>query len=124
MISGGACRSWTNCDRNISSGSGAPCAKLARWRRIGLNPLCEVAKTSGDTLFASMYADYEALSDVLKSTVKGHKPLHSSRHVFGPDTSASRDEIGAVSPRGEPRATKQSDRKSAEQPATAWLQSQ
>jgi hypothetical protein len=50
-----------------------------------------------------MYADYEALSDVLKSTVKGHKPLHSSRHVFGPDTSASRDEIGAVSSRGEPR---------------------
>jgi taurine dioxygenase len=44
----------------------------------------EVAKTGGDTLFASMYADYEALSDVLKSTVKGHKPLHSSRHVFGP----------------------------------------
>ena len=31
----------------------------------------EVAKTSGDTLFGSMYADYEALSDVLKSTVKG-----------------------------------------------------
>ena len=84
----------------------------------------EVAKTGGDTLFASMSADYEALSDVLKSTVKGHKPLHSSRHVFGPDTSASRDEIGAVSSRGEPRATKQSDRKSAEQPAIAWLHSQ
>src|SRR5215467_12893682 len=41
----------------------------------------EVPRTGGDTLFASMYAAYNALSDGLKTTLEGLKALHSSRHV-------------------------------------------
>jgi taurine dioxygenase len=43
----------------------------------------EVPPTGGDTLFASMYAAYDALSDGLKRTLAGLKAVHSSRHVFG-----------------------------------------
>jgi taurine dioxygenase len=42
----------------------------------------EVPKTGNDTLFASMYAAYDALSDGLKSTLEGLRTLHSSLHVF------------------------------------------
>src|SRR6266851_3954147 len=45
----------------------------------------EVPKTGGDTLFASMYAAYDALSDGLKATLEGLSACHSSRHVFGPE---------------------------------------
>ena len=37
----------------------------------------------GDTLFSSMCAAYDALSDGLKATLAGLKARHSSRHVFG-----------------------------------------
>src|SRR5439155_9545189 len=40
----------------------------------------EVPKTGGDTLFASMYAAYDALSDGLKATLDGLKARHSSPH--------------------------------------------
>ena len=43
----------------------------------------EVPPAGGDTLFASMYAAYDALSDGLKETLSGLRALHSSRHVFG-----------------------------------------
>ena len=43
----------------------------------------EVPQTGGDTMFASMAAAYEALSDGLKETLSGLRALHSSRHVFG-----------------------------------------
>ena len=43
----------------------------------------EVPPTGGDTLFASMYAAYDALSDGLKETLEGLNGVHSSRHVFG-----------------------------------------
>ncbi len=43
----------------------------------------QVPPTGGDTLFASMYAAYEALSDGLKHTLAGLRAVHSSRHVFG-----------------------------------------
>lgn len=43
----------------------------------------EVPKTGGDTLFASMYAAYDALSSGLKKTLEGLEAVHSSRHVFG-----------------------------------------
>jgi taurine dioxygenase len=42
-----------------------------------------VPKTGGDTLFASMYAAYDSLSDGLKATLEGLRAWHSSRHVFG-----------------------------------------
>jgi len=43
----------------------------------------ETPPVGGDTLFASMYAAYETLSDGLKETLAGLKAVHSSRHVFG-----------------------------------------
>lgn len=43
----------------------------------------EVPPYGGDTMFASMYAAYDALSDGLKQTLEGLSALHSSRHVFG-----------------------------------------
>ena len=43
----------------------------------------ETPPTGGDTLFASMYAAYDALSDGLKQTLAGLRAVHSSRHVFG-----------------------------------------
>ena len=53
----------------------------------------EVPKTGGDTLFAGMYAAYDALSDGLKATLGGLKALHSSRHVFGPTAAARRGDL-------------------------------
>src|SRR5215469_17711314 len=46
----------------------------------------EVPQSGGDTLFASMYCAYDALSEVLKRTLDGLRALHSSRHVFGTST--------------------------------------
>jgi taurine dioxygenase len=43
----------------------------------------DVPETGGDTLFASMYAAYDALSDGFKRTLAGLRATHSSRHVFG-----------------------------------------
>jgi taurine dioxygenase len=43
----------------------------------------EVPDHGGDTMFASMYAAYDALSDGLKRTLEGLRAVHSSRHVFG-----------------------------------------
>ena len=43
----------------------------------------EVPPAGGDTMFASMYAAYDALSDGLKRTLGGLRAVHSSRHVFG-----------------------------------------
>ena len=53
----------------------------------------EVPETGGDTLFASMYAAYDALSDGLKQTLEGLQALHSSRHVFGVDAYAGRGDL-------------------------------
>jgi taurine dioxygenase len=43
----------------------------------------EVPEYGGDTMFSSMYAAYDALSDGLKNTLLGLRAVHSSRHVFG-----------------------------------------
>jgi taurine dioxygenase len=57
----------------------------------------EVPQTGGDTLFASMYAAYDALSAGLKTTLEGLRACHSSRHVFGPEGRArSGDLIGRI----------------------------
>ena len=45
----------------------------------------ETPASGGDTLFASMYAAYETLSDGLKTTLDSLSAVHSSRHVFGAD---------------------------------------
>ena len=43
----------------------------------------EVPSVGGDTLFASMYAAYDALSDGLKAMLSTMNAEHSSRHAFG-----------------------------------------
>ena len=43
----------------------------------------EVPSCGGDTLFASMYKAFDALSPELRRTVAGLRAVHSSRHVFG-----------------------------------------
>lgn len=43
----------------------------------------EVPPDGGDTLFASMYAAYEGLSDGLRRTLEGLRAIHSDEHVFG-----------------------------------------
>lgn len=43
----------------------------------------EVPAVGGDTLFASMYAAYEALSPGMKRLLHSLEAEHSSRHVFG-----------------------------------------
>jgi taurine dioxygenase len=53
----------------------------------------EVPETGGDTVFASMYAAYEALSDGLKQTLEGLRALHSSRHIFGVEAYAGRGDL-------------------------------
>jgi taurine dioxygenase len=53
----------------------------------------EVPATGGDTLFASMYAAYDALSEGLKATLDGLSARHSSRHVFGPGAMARRGDL-------------------------------
>jgi taurine dioxygenase len=53
----------------------------------------EVPTTGGDTLFASMYAAYDALSDGLKATLDGLRARHSSRHVFGAEAIARRGDL-------------------------------
>jgi taurine dioxygenase len=55
----------------------------------------EVPKTGGDTLFASMYAAYDALSDGLKATLEGLRACHSSRHVFGAEAHARRGDLAS-----------------------------
>lgn len=54
----------------------------------------EVPPSGGDTLFASMYAAYDALSDGLKQTLAGLRAVHSSRHVFGAKREGMEGRIG------------------------------
>lgn len=56
----------------------------------------EVPDTGGDTLFASMSAAYENLSDGLKQTLEGLRAIHSSRHVFGRNACESQEEAEDV----------------------------
>jgi len=53
----------------------------------------ETPPRGGDTLFASMYAAYDALSDGLKQTLRGLKAWHSNRHVFGAEAMQQRGDL-------------------------------
>ena len=44
--------------------------------------LHEVPETGGDTLFASMYAAYDGLSDTMKGCLEGLKAVNGSEHHF------------------------------------------
>ncbi len=56
----------------------------------------EVPEVGGDTLFASMYAAYDALSDGFKALLSTLRALHSSRHAFGEGAyiGADLDDVG------------------------------
>ena len=54
----------------------------------------EVPEVGGDTLFASMYRAYEALSDGLKSLLSELRAVHSSRHVFGERRARDEPDVG------------------------------
>jgi taurine dioxygenase len=56
----------------------------------------ELPPTGGDTLFASMYAAYDALSDGLKATLEGLRAVHSNRHVFGPSARREQQRDGRL----------------------------
>ena len=49
----------------------------------------ETPEVGGDTMFASMYAAFDGLSDGMKDTLRGLSAWHSSRHVFGAPREAS-----------------------------------
>jgi taurine dioxygenase len=51
----------------------------------------EVPKIGGDTLFSSMYAAYDHLSDGMKDTLLRMSAEHSSRHAFGEAAYVDRD---------------------------------
>jgi len=56
----------------------------------------ELPEVGGDTLFASMYAACDALSDGLKAMLSTLRALHSSRHAFGEGAyvGADLDDVG------------------------------
>jgi taurine dioxygenase len=64
----------------------------------------EVPPRGGDTLFASMYAAYDALSDGLKQTLSRLNAVHSSRHIFGKDSAYHQGTKGRI---GNPEAATQ-----------------
>jgi taurine dioxygenase len=45
----------------------------------------ETPPTGGDTLFASLGAAYDSLSDGLKATLEGLRAVHSADHIYGHD---------------------------------------
>lgn len=45
----------------------------------------ELPPIGGDTLFASMAAAYEALSDGFKATLETLRAVHTADHIYGPD---------------------------------------
>jgi taurine dioxygenase len=58
----------------------------------------DVPPVGGDTLFANMYAAFEALSDGLKQTLETLEAVHSNKHVYGADAAIfSTDLKGRVS---------------------------
>lgn len=45
----------------------------------------ELPPSGGNTLFASMYAAYDALTPAMKQTLAPLKAVHSAKHIFGKD---------------------------------------
>jgi taurine dioxygenase len=60
----------------------------------------EVPPVGGDTLFASMYAAYETLSDPMKRLLEGMTAVHDGEHVYRGRYGMAQDE-GRVYPRSE-----------------------
>lgn len=56
----------------------------------------ETPPYGGDTMFASQYAAYDALSDGLKRTLEGMRAIHSDRKVAGPRAGAALNNTRSV----------------------------
>ena len=56
----------------------------------------ETPAVGGDTLFASMYKAYEALSGGLKATLSGLQAVHSSRRSFGGNRADETTKTGRI----------------------------
>ncbi len=56
----------------------------------------ELPPAGGDTVYASMYAAYDALSEGMKQMLEGLNAVHSSRHVFGAAASRPGDLTGRL----------------------------
>jgi len=56
----------------------------------------ELPPSGGDTLFSSMYAAYDALSEGFQRMLSGLRAVHSARHVFGegPNAAYAREDRG------------------------------
>ena len=54
----------------------------------------ELPPAGGDTLFANMYAAYDALSDGLKRTLESLRGVHSNRHIYGKGGLYDQTELG------------------------------
>ncbi len=65
----------------------------------------EVPPLGGDTLFAGMYAAYDALSDGMKAMLADLRAEHSSRHVFAEDS--TRDDTDIEGRTGNPELATQ-----------------
>ncbi|HEX4695172.1 TauD/TfdA dioxygenase family protein [Sphingomonas sp.] len=55
----------------------------------------ETPPSGGDTLFASLGAAYDSLSDGLKATLEGLRAVHSADHIYGQDGIYSKTDQGA-----------------------------
>ena len=58
----------------------------------------EIPPIGGDTLFASMYAAYDALSDGLKRTLESMRAVHSTAQVFGATGTAVTQGLNGIRP--------------------------
>ena len=67
----------------------------------------ETPPQGGDTLFASMYSAYDALSEGLKQSLEGLNALHSSRHAFGPNATYKQERRDVVGRLGNEEAATQ-----------------
>lgn len=65
----------------------------------------ETPEVGGDTMFSSMTAVFEGLSEGLKDTLRGLKAWHSSRHAFGNTT--AQDEAKQTGRIGNPELANQ-----------------
>lgn len=54
----------------------------------------ELPPTGGDTLFSSMAAAYEALSDGLKAVLETMRAVHTADHIYGPEGFLSNSDQG------------------------------
>jgi taurine dioxygenase len=87
--------------RNIGGGWHTDHSYDAEPAKASMLYALELPDYGGDTLFASMYAAYDALSDGMKRLLGRLNAVHSGRRAFGTDTTASDEGLTAKFKRSE-----------------------